>query len=354
MLFYFFYFFRHSFLCDLANRYLSQSPRSNSRASNHDGSDILASLGESVSARGAKSIDSALFFRLTMNTATVLISGSTDSVVIDVPPSNAGRGQVQSDPIILQVVSNALIMFQSIENDDEEASGTKTLHISLQDLSAAVKGMTRDSSTTSSTVSNDVVDSDAQPVVEPSAAEFRIVYSTQNLGSVVSQDFSLHCDSVNSTMTLEQMIAINSIVKVISKTVASSRGIGELSGAGMRESSRGARKEKVMGLGSLIRYKKSGAGIATSLRLELDSFSFILHRPLSSTVGMISPLFDFNIEDLKGNLEGCVSALYGDVHAIFAINYFRADVQEWEYVVEPFKLSTAVEQMPNEIVSNVH
>lgn len=301
-------------------------------------------------AKDTQSIDSSLSFRLSTNAGTLLIWGSKDAV--GVPPLSTEQAQTQSGAVALQIVSDALIMFQSVENDDQEASGTKTLHISFRDLSAAITGTTQDFS--SSIISSSVADSDAPPVLEPAAADFRVTYSTQNLGSVVSQDFSLHCDSIRSSLTLANAAVLKSMSELMSKTVAFSKvGLDNVPADRIQFMSRDRSKgKKKFGLGSLIQYKKSGSGIATSVRLEVDSVSCVLQRPQSSPVGT-SPLFACNVEALKGNLGGCASALFGDIQATLALHYFRADVQQWEHLIEPFRSSMMIEQMPNEIVSTL-
>jgi len=286
-------------------------------------------------AKGTQSIDSSLSFRLSTNSGTLLIWGSKEAAVV--PPLSTELPPTRSGTAALQIVSDALIMFQSVENDD--ASGTRTLHVSFRDLSAAIKG------------TSSVAGSDAPPVLEPAAADFRVTYSTQNLGSVVSQDFSLHCDSIISSLSLADAAVLKSMSELLSKTVAFSNvGRGNVPPDRIQFISRDrSKRKKTFGLGSLIQYKKSGSGIATSVRLEVDMMKCVLRRPQSSPVGT-SPLFACNVEELKGNLGGCASALFGDIQATLALHYFRGDIQEWEYLIEPFRSDMMIEQMPNEIV----
>jgi hypothetical protein len=107
-------------------------------------------------------------------------------------------------------------------------------------------------------------------------------------------------------------------------------------------------------LQSLIRYQKKGTGIATRVRLEVQAFSFVLLRAFNSHFG--APEFvDFNMKELKGTFSGCMSAMSGECHALLAVNFFNSDASDWEYAVEPFPFTLAIDQMPNELVrgSNV-
>ena len=305
------------------------SPRASPRTTNVKAAATNATFQNSV----PNNIDSTLVFRLTMDDATILISSTID----DFRNEEAERGeQVIMSSEMLQVVSSALIMFQSVENDDDEATGSKTFHLSLDDFSASLVG------------AND----SSQRVFDPSALEFRAVYSTQNHGSVVSQDFSLHGESGKAYASPSIIVALRLIGDSMSQIFAS-RGEKQAV-AGTRPKHPPSRKRT--GIGSLIQYQKSGTGIATSMKWELDSISCVVSRPSEtqrSTCSDGAHLFEVLINDTKGSLDGCVSALYGDVNASFCINYFRPGSQQWDYIIEPFQLNLSVEQMPNEIVSTL-
>jgi len=273
--------------------------------------------------------DSTLVLCLTMETATILLSSAVD----DSSSKDTKRGAPAQSS--LQVVSNALVMFQSIENDDEEATGSKTLHLSLDDFSASLTG------------ANEL----PQRVLDPSALEFRVVYATQNHGSVVSQDFSLHGDTAKSYASPSSILALRSIGENMSRVLS---GRQEKHETGPRQKSAGVSSRKQAGIGSLVQYKKSGTGIATSMKWELDSISCAVSRPCTTSGSACDDeihLFNVVVDDVKGSLDGCVSALYGDVNASFSINYFRPDSHQWDSFVEPFHLNMTIEQMPNEIVS---
>lgn len=100
---------------------------------------------------------------------------------------------------------------------------------------------------------------------------------------------------------------------------------------------------------ALVRYQSKGTGIATRIRVEIHTFSFVLLRAYRSKYGA-TELLDFNIRRLKGKLEGCMSALSGDCSASLAVNFYNSHVGDWEYAVEPFNVALTVDQMPNELV----
>jgi hypothetical protein len=105
-------------------------------------------------------------------------------------------------------------------------------------------------------------------------------------------------------------------------------------------------------LASLVRYQKRGTGIATSFRAQIHAFSFVLLRAFKSHSGA-PELLDFNVEQIKLKLEGCMSALSGDCTALLSVNSFNSEVEDWEYAVEPFPFALTIEQMPNELVRSL-
>ncbi len=222
-------------------------------------------------------------------------------------------------------------MFQSIENPD--ASGSKTLHVSVDDLSVLLNREFKRVSL-----------NDAPPMIEPTGAEFRIVYSTENFGCVVSQDISIDCEAVKSYLTPNDLYIIINISRTMFDRLRAFGGEQE-----------GPSSENVSGKGlsrlsSLVRYKKKGTGIATRLSAEVQTFSFVLLQAYTSHSG--APEFlDFNIKEIKATFEGCLSALSGEFSGMISVNFFNSDIRDWEYAVEPFPLIVEVEQMPTEVVS---
>ena len=231
------------------------SSEASPRASPRRG-DVNADPNVTVRESSSNKIDSTLVFRLTMDDATILVSSAIDNYGSE----RAKQGEEIVSGEALQVVSNALIMFQSVENDDTEGSGSKTFHLSLDDFSVSLVG-TNESS---------------QRVVDPSALEFRAVYSTQNHGSVVSQDFSLHGESAKTYASPLIIAALKLIGESMSRVLAS-REDKETATLGTRH--KHPTKRKRAGIGSLIQYQKSGTGIATSMKWELDSISCVVSRP---------------------------------------------------------------------------
>lgn len=268
----------------------------------------------------SSSFDSSILFRLTLTESTLIAGRPTISI-------QKSPAELESALFaVVQIVSNVLVMFQSIENPD--ATGSKTLHVSVDNLSALVN-----------TEFERVSPAHTPLVVEPTGAEFRIVYATENFGCVVSQDVSLDCDSVKSRLTPNDMTIIINIARTMYERL---RAFGIQHGAECD----GGRNT----FPSLIRYSKKGTGIATRVRSEIQTFSFVLLRAYKSDCG--APDFlDFNIKLVKGLFDGCMSALSGECSALFAVNSFNSEVSDWEYTVEPFLLNLGVEQMPNELVS---
>lgn len=217
-------------------------------------------------------------------------------------------------------------MFQSIENPD--GTGSKTLHASIDNASAVVN-----------TEFERVSLAEAAPMIGPTGAELRVVYATENLGCVVSQDISADCEEVKACMTpndLSTMVNISRTMVTRMKLFSSSNGIQRS-------------RQRLKTLSSLIRYQKKGTGIATSVRAQVQSVSFVLLQAYKSHIG--SPEFlDFKLENVKLTLEGCLSALSGECHACISVNLLNSDSGLWEYAVEPFPFSLVVDQMPDEIV----
>ena len=235
---------------------------------------------------------------------------------------------------VVQVISNALIMFQSIENPD--GSGTKTLHISLDNLSASVD-----------TEFERIPTSQAPPMIGPTGAEFRVVYATENLGCVVSHDISLDCENLKSCLTPNDLSIFISIVRTMLERL---RGVGDAYLSGNEKPSKHTQAKNAVS--ALVRYQRRGTGIATSIRVEFHTFSFVLLRAFRSKYG--TPEFlAFNLKEMKARLGGCMSALSGECTAGISVDFFNAEVSAWEYAVEPFPVTLAVDQMPNEIVSDI-
>lgn len=264
------------------------------------------------------SLDSSFLIRIVVKNSTLLAGRPTTTGQVTATHTRS------SSFAVIQVLSNVLAMFQSIENPD--ATGTKTLHVSVDNVSALV-----------TTQFERVSTNRMPPMIEPTGAEFRIVYATESFGSVVSQDASIDCDSVKACMTPNDL----SIMANISRTM-----FERLRAFGIQG---GSLVDRRPGFSNWIRYKKKGTGIATRVRLEVQKFSFVLLKTYKSQYG--APEFlEFNIDHVKGVLEGCVSALTGECTSSVSVSFWNSEIPGWEFVVEPFQMSLGVEQMPNELV----
>jgi hypothetical protein len=143
-------------------------------------------------------------------------------------------------------------MFQSIENPD--ASGTKTLHVSVDNVSSLVN-------TEFSRVAPHV----AQPMMGPTGAELRVVYATENFGCIVSQDISFDCDVLMAYMTPNDLSIFLNICKKMSERLRAF-GWGETDSPPRQQVS----TSRFRPLSSIIRYQKKGTGIATRIRGEMQ------------------------------------------------------------------------------------
>lgn len=276
--------------------------------------------------------DSSILFKVTIRESTLLAGRPTNSKSSDRKTRRKNNG---TSFAVIQLLSNALIMFQSVENPD--GSGSKTLHASLDNLSASVN-----------TEFESIRPSELPPMIGPTGAEFRVVYATENLGCVVSHDISLDCETLKSCLTPNDMfILLNITGKMLERLrTFDFQNQDRQSNLPVRP---GPSKRPAL---SFVRYQKKGTGIATRIRAEVHSFSFVLLRAYRSKYGA-TEFLDFNIRGLKGNLGGCMSALSGECNASFSVNFYNSEVADWEYAVEPFNVRLTVDQMPNELVSLV-
>ena len=103
--------------------------------------------------------DSSIIFRVTFRGATILVGRPASEFTC-----TRDKNRHSSIPIdyVIQLLTNASIMAQSIENAD--ASGSKTAHISLEDFSASIN-----------TDFQHVDLAEAPPMLSPIAADFRLV-----------------------------------------------------------------------------------------------------------------------------------------------------------------------------------
>lgn len=276
--------------------------------------------------------DSSLLFKLTIRDGTLLAGRPTFSSGSVEAGKNSRRKKEHCKFAVVQVLSNALVMFQSIENPD--ASGTQTLHVSLDNLSASVN-----------TEFNRISPNELGPMIGPTGAEMRLANITEDLGRVVSHDISIDCESLKSSLTLNDLSILVSILGTMRRRL---RGVQDPLEDGTSEGSHAIQHSPF----SLATYQKRGKGIATDVRIELHSFSFVVLRDFKTKYG--APEFlALKLSNLKSRLGGCVSALSGECSAIISLDFYNAEVSDWEHAVEPFPMKISVDQMPNELVNTL-
>jgi hypothetical protein len=273
------------------------------------------------------SIDSSILFRVTLKESTILAGCPTEATRKTKPRQNKSTSFA-----VIQVLSNTLIMFQSIENPD--TTGTKTLHVSIDNLSSLVN-----------TEFERVSPSQVPPMIGPTGVEFRIVYSTECLGCIVSQEISFDCDVMKCCLTPNDLMIMLSIFSKMFdrlRVVDLSHGVN----TELQEQRNGPRARP---FSSVVRYQRKGTGIATRVRLDVQTFSFVLLRAYKSHSG--APEFlDINLQEIKGHLEGCLSALSGDCCAEVSVKFFNSEAADWEHAIEPFLFRLTIDQMPNELL----
>ena len=267
--------------------------------------------------------DSSILIRVTLNEST-LLAGRPTGAIFGAPVQRNN----QTSFAVIQILSSALVMFQSIENFD--GTGNETLHISVDNASSLVN-----------TEFERVSPAEAPPMIGPTSAEFRVVYATENLGCVVSQDMSLDCEALKICLTPNDF----TIMSNISKSMVDR--LREISVPEIKEFS--IRDNNLGSFSSFLSYQKKGIGIATAIRIEVNSVSFVLLKAYKSYLG--SPEFlDFCLSDLKGRFDGCMSALSGDTSAQLSVNFFNSNASAWEYAMEPVQVAVEFDQMPNELI----
>lgn len=310
----------------------NQQIDSNGSPKGYDGQFQSAPFLETDQEPSLATSDSSILFKVTLREMTLLVGRPLSlSSKGKSKNSNLGRNKTTRSHAVVQIVANALVMFQSVENAD--GSGSKTLHASIDNLSASAN-----------TAFFRLPPSKIAPMIGPTAAEFRIVYGTENLGSVMSQDISLDCEALKASLTPNDIFIIKSVVDRVIQRLQKFQADGQL------HSLNGTKRKRKM-LSSLIRYQKKGTGIATTIRFEIQRFSFVLLETYRSKQGT-RPLFEFCFDEFKGRFDGCMTALSGEGGATISVNHFNFDLAEWENTIEPVDIDLTLEQMPNELVSD--
>lgn len=291
-------------------------------------SDVSEAFSPEETSRRSPS-DSSLLIKVTIRDGTVLAGRPTVAKEAVKKNRNFRRSR-QISFAVVQVLSNALIMFQSVENHD--ASGTTTLHISLDDLSASVN-----------TEFVRIPTSELPPMIGPTGAEFRVASGTENLGTVVSKDFSFDCEHLKSSLTPNDL---SIFVGIVSTMLQRLQGVHDFEKSPEEKAVVPTIQHSTF---SLLTYQKRGTGIATNIRMQLHAFSFVVLRDFQTKFG--APEFlALNVTSLKARLGGCMSALSGDCNACISVEFFNAEVSDWEYAVETFPMTISIDQMPNELI----
>lgn len=221
----------------------------------------------------------------------------------------------------IQIMTNALIMFQSVEHPD--ASGSKTFHVSMKDYRVSINPRFEAMAT-----------SHSPPIIGPVAIDFRSVNGTENKGIVVKRDISISSDVLNSAFQSKDIRLILLVAKQLTKEVKSFH-YGRKSATGS-DILRNDTKEK-------------DSFIATTISFQLQPFSFVLMK-YSSKLDILHPLVNLRAEVL-GKFEGCTSSLFGDLKVETSLYFFGKSSQDWEPIIEPVSVAIECEQQPNHSVS---
>lgn len=115
--------------------------------------------------------DSSVIFRITFSQATILVGRPASEFTWS-------RGRKPED-YVLQFKTNASIMTQSIENEND--IGSSTLHVSLEDFSAAINPDFQH------------LDQPVSPILRPTSIDCRVVHDTFK-GQASSQKVSFDCE----------------------------------------------------------------------------------------------------------------------------------------------------------------
>lgn len=222
------------------------------------------------------------------------------------------RGTAPHDYVI-QVLTNASLLVQSIENAD--SSGSKAVHLSCQDLSASIS----DSWVASGYVASN-------QFLSPSEVDARAVYRTVEEGFVVSQDFSFDCESLKFCMVSMKVIWSSRFLDVdshchvlceqlshdITVVLSIARKVVEkLSVKGEQ----GEDKRNMGFLPALIHAKEKGSGVATDIRFELNSCSIVSMHSFRRS------FLDLQTNTLKLRLHGVLSCLAGELSTILKLSF---------------------------------
>ena len=253
--------------------------------------------------------DSSLLFRVTMKNATILMGRPASDFTFH-------RNSTRSDYVI-QIITKASFIGQSIENDD--GTGSRTHHLSIGDFSASVNN----------TFDRVKLVGTSPMLVAPTSADVRAVYKTAEEGRTVSQDFSFDIENWVMSAIPHDLYVVESIGrKVLEKLdLVSKRGIGKR-------------------LWPFLHSKKKGSSIRTSIKAELQKFSFVMMRAFRPK-NLVRPFVDVHAAQMKLNVEGC-AAFLADFSLLLGVKFYNPNTLEWEDLMEQNNLLVAMELLPSE------
>ena len=280
----------------------------------HTGGRIARASGTNRTSDNNSSTDSSLLFRVAMKDATILLGRPASDF-------NFHRNSQRSDYVI-QFLTKASFIGQSIENED--GTGSRTQHLSVNDFAASInKSFDRVELTNKSPM-----------LVAPTSADVRVVHKTEREGRATSQDFSFDIESLRISVVPHDIQVITSVTrKVLEKLNLVSR--------------RDIRKK----LSPFIHAKKKGSGIATSVRAELHSFSFVIMRSFKPKHD-VRQFLDVYANQVKVNVEGCAAFLV-DLSLQLGVKFFNPCASEWDDLMDSNEFLVTMEMMPSEIMVSV-
>ena len=258
--------------------------------------------------------DSSLLFRVTMKDATILLGRPASDFSFH-------RNSKRSDYVI-QILTKASFIGQSIENDD--GSGSRTQHLSVNDFAASIN----------SSFDRVELTSESPILVAPTSADVRVVYKTEGEGRAVSQDFSFDIESMRICVVPHDIQVITSVARKVleNSNLISKRGIGKK-------------------LSPIMLSKKKGSSIPTSIKAELHTFSFVILRSFKPNHD-VRPLLDFHASQMKVNVEGCAAFLV-DLSLQLGAKFFNPGALEWEDLMDSNEFLLTMEMMPSEIMVSI-
>lgn len=252
--------------------------------------------------------ETSFILKVSLKKIAVLFAGNIDDI---------RENHIENTPMI-QMLTSALVMFQSVE--DHDMSGNKTFHISIKDYSISVNSQFQT-----------MPPSLWPPIIGPLAIDFRSVYATENSGVIIRKEVSITSGALKSSFELNDFNVMAKVVQQLIKEVQTFKYNKDDTNLGQRED------------------KEKNSFLSTTLNFQLQPFSFLLMRYCSYR-GFTCPFLDVRGE-AYGKLEGCAAAFYGECKIEMSLLFFSNNNSDWEHVVEPTSVVFDFEQQPNRSVS---